>query len=39
MDGVVAFLTAKDVPGNNLSINGANKEVLLDHNELVHNFI
>ncbi|XP_008544021.1 uncharacterized protein LOC103568824 isoform X1 [Microplitis demolitor] len=35
MDGVVAFLTAKDVPGNNLSINGANKEVLLDHNELI----
>lgn len=39
MDGVVAFLTAKDVPGKNLAINGENKEVLLDHNELVMNNI
>lgn len=35
MNGVVAFYTAKDVPGKNTFNDGANKQMLLDADELV----
>ncbi|XP_034939273.1 xanthine dehydrogenase 1-like [Chelonus insularis] len=35
MEGVVAFFSAKDVPGENLSINAAQNQVLLFENELL----
>ncbi|KAK0168931.1 hypothetical protein PV327_002687 [Microctonus hyperodae] len=35
MNGVVAFLSAKDIPGKNLSISAASKEMLLDFDEVL----
>ncbi|XP_044006015.1 xanthine dehydrogenase/oxidase-like [Aphidius gifuensis] len=33
MKGVIAFLTAKDVPGKNLAIDSKNKEMLMNYDE------
>lgn len=35
MNGVVAFLSAKDIPGKNLFISAASKQMLLDFDEVV----
>ena len=37
MDGVIAFYSAKDVPGKNCFINESNKHDTLLDNEMVNN--
>lgn len=38
MKGVIAFLSAKDVPGKNLAIDSKNKEMLMNYDEKVRKF-